>query len=1104
MATQLQVLSSYTLLQSTIDLNQLLNQTQKLGYDSVALTDINVTYGLVKFYKLACKKHLHPILGMTISAPGLIKSTENYHLVVLAKNVKGYHNLLKLSTALMTQEDHFHLPNYERLLHDLIMIVPAQESELSQLLLKNSSQVVDYVKWLKKIKHNDLYLGIGLRNHAVEQVPVIQRLAQLHDLPCVAVDKVQYLNAEDAFSNEVLRHISQGDKISRFTEEGENYFRSNQDFTESFQKHNLQTAINNTQKIAQQCQLEIPFKRTQLPKFPTPHNLDSMSYLKQLVYQGLKQILGAQVPSIYQKRAQHELDVISKMGYADYFLIVWDVINQAHQRKIMTGPGRGSAAGSLVSYGLGITQIDPVEYGLLFERFLNPERVDMPDIDLDIPDNRRDEMVQYMQHKYGDNHMAQIITFGTFAPKQAIRDVGRVFGLSQVELNLWSKAIPSVLGIDLQTAYKQSPSLQNLYRKSSRNQLIFKTALKIENLPRHFSTHAAGIVLSASNLEETVALQKGGSDGALLTQQTKENVETLGLLKIDFLGLRNLTTLNAAVKLIHRHIDSNFQLNNISLQDEQTILLFQRGDTAGVFQFESAGIRSVLRRLKPTSFQDIVATNALYRPGPMQNINHFIARKHHQEPISYPDDSLEPILRSTYGVLVYQEQVMQVLAKMAGFSLAEADLLRRAIAKKNNSLLEQKRDEFVTKSIENGHQQKKAVKVYDYIERFANYGFNKSHAVAYSKLAFSLAYIKVHYPQAFFAALLNANINNDTKIINYLQALKVRKIQVLPPSINNSQQYFTLEDQQHLRFGLFFIKKVRRDVIKEILNKRKSGKYRDIVDFLRRLDPRFLKTENILPLVYSGALDVFTSNRRQLVQNIMDLIESIKLASGSIALFDVVKPKQHQVADFSLNEKLTQEKQYLGTYVSGHPIEHYEKFLTNYHLQKSVDLKTGDTAQVLYYIRNIHVIRTKKGDQMAFLNGGDDLLDYSIIVFPQLYQHVHLKVNQVYLMKIKVNSSIKKPKEYIAQQIKLAAEIVHVAKKIQKHQLYIRFQTKNNQNLKNLLKILKKFPGKIPVVVYFSDSDEKFLLKSQNYIDYSELLRSELTALVGLDNFIYK
>ena len=1101
MATQLQVLSSYTLLQSTIDLNQLVDQAQKLGYTSVALTDINVTYGLVKFYKLAQQKHLHPILGMTIAAPGLIEPTEDYHLVVLAKNIKGYHNLLKLSTALMTQADHFRLPNYEALLEDLIMIVPTQQSELSQLLFKGSSKVADYVQALKKIKHHDLYLGVGLCNHAEEQVSVIQRLAQLHDLPCVAIDEIRYLKAEDAFSNEVLHHIAQGEKISYFTKEGENYFRSNQDFTEAFQKHNLQTAVDNTQKIAEQCQLAIPFQRTQLPQVATPHNLDSMTYLKQLVAQGLKHLLGAPIPAAYQQRAQHELAVIAKMGYADYFLIVWDVIKQAHQRKIMTGPGRGSAAGSLVSYALGITQIDPVEYDLLFERFLNPERVDMPDIDLDIPDDRRDELVQYMQHKYGDNHMAQIITFGTFAAKQAIRDVGRVFGLSQLELNRWSKAIPSVLGIDLKTAYQQSPALQNLYRQSARNQLIFKTALKIENLPRHFSTHAAGIVLSASDLEETVALQKGGSDGALLTQQTKENVEALGLLKIDFLGLRNLTILNAAVQLIRRYFDSNFELKNISLQDEPTLQLFQRGDTAGVFQFESAGIRSVLRRLKPTSFQDIVATNALYRPGPMQNINHFIARKHHQEPISYPDDSLEPILRSTYGVLVYQEQVMQVVAQMAGFSLAEADLLRRAIAKKNDSLLEQKRDEFVTKAVARGHQRQKALKVYDYIERFANYGFNKSHAVAYSKLAFSLAYIKVHYPQAFFAALLNSNINNDTKITNYLQALKVRKIQVLPPSVNESQQYFTLEDQQHLRFGLFFIKKVRRDLVKEILNKRQSGKYHDIVDFLRRLDPRFLKKENILPLVYSGALDVFTSNRRQLVQNITDLIESIKLAAGSIALFDVVKPKQQPVADFSLNEKLTLEKQYLGTYVTGHPVERYEKKLTGYHLQKSVDLKIGHTAQVLYYIQDIRVIRTKKGEQMAFLNGGDDLGDYSITVFPRLYQRVQLEAQQVYLIKLKITSSSKNPKEYLAQKIELAAE---AAPKPQEHQLYVRFQTKNNQNLERLLKISQKFPGKTPVVVYFADSDEKFLLKKQNYIAYNPSLQAELTALVGANNFIYQ
>ncbi|MCO6541341.1 MAG: DNA polymerase III subunit alpha [Lactobacillus sp.] len=1100
MVAQLQVLSSYTLLQSTISLNNLMKQAKHLGYKNLALTDINVTYGLVEFYKLAQKYQIHPILGITIQVNGLIDTNEKYPLIVLAKNNYGYHNLLKLSTWIMTQEDPLLITTKSELLNDLIMIVPANKSELSALLANNSQQVTEYLAALKQIMQQDLYLGISLRNNLQDQAQLINRLSKLHQIPCVALDDVQYLQPEDAFSNEVLHHIASGEKITQFIRQGDNYLRSKNDFVADFQSENLQTALDNTQIIAQQCQVQIPFQRTLLPQFSTPKKVSSIAYLRNLVQAGLHNILGPSISATYQKRAQHELNVIEKMGYADYFLIVWDAINQAHKMNIMTGPGRGSAAGSLVSYALGITQVDPIQYGLLFERFLNPERVDMPDIDLDIPDNRRDELVQYMQQKYGDDHMAQIITFGTFAAKQALHDVGRVFGLSQTDLSRWSKAIPKTLGIDLKTAYQQSPALKNLYQQSTRNQLMFKTALKIENLPRHYSTHAAGIVLSAHNLNETVALQQGGSDGALLTQQTKGNVEALGLLKIDFLGLRNLTILNSAVTLIKQDFAADFQLAQIPLEDEATLKLFQAGDTDGIFQFESAGIKAVLRQLQPTSFQDIVATNALYRPGPMKNIAHFIARKHHQEPISYPDDSLEPVLKSTYGILVYQEQVMQVVSQMAGFTLAEADLLRRAMAKKNETLIAQKRDEFVSQSVKRGHQQQNAIKVYEYIERFANYGFNKSHAVAYSKLAYDLAYIKVHYPQAFFVSLLNSNINNDTKITIYLRALKLRKIQVLPPSINLSQSYFSIE-KQHLRFGLLFIKKMRRDVINDILVKRQDNKYLNLVDFLRRLDVRFLKADNILPLVYSGALDEFSTNRRQLVQNVGDLVESIKLAAGSVSLFDIVKPKQHHVKDFSTSEKLIQEKQYLGTYVSGHPIDRYKKALVAHNIQTIVDLNIGVTANVLYYVQNIKVIRTKKGSNMAFLTGGDDIFDYSVTVFPRLYQNVEIEANQVYLIKLKVTNGQKQDKEYIAQNIELADTALQKPKA---QHLYVRFQNKSNQNLQQLLQLIQQFPGNIPVVVYFADSDEKYLLKKQNKIANNKVVQKKLTDLVGLHNFIYQ
>ncbi|MBA1435009.1 DNA polymerase III subunit alpha [Bombilactobacillus bombi] len=1100
MVSQLQVLSSYSLLQSTNEINNLVKQARQLGYDALALTDVNVTYGLIEFYKIARKNQLHPILGMTIQVEGLILTDQSYPLLVLAKNIDGYHNLLKLSSLLMTSEQTVSILDKKNLLQNLIVIVPAVDSELATLLEQNEQPLSDYLQKLLQIKSTDLYLGIGLRAKAQDQAYLIQRLAQLHNLPLVALDDVQYLKPEDAFSNEVLHHIAAGTQVEKFIPQGSNYLRSAADFYHDFRVHDLQEAVTNTQKIAQQCQVEIPFQRTLLPHFVTPSHLDSITYLRQLVQQGLEQHFAKGIPTAYQQRVQHELNVINKMGYADYFLIVWDVINQAHKLNIMTGPGRGSAAGSLVSYALGITQVDPLEYGLLFERFLNPERVDMPDIDLDIPDNRREELVQYMQTKYGNDHMAQIITFGTFAAKQSLRDVGRVFGLSQVELSRWSKAIPKTLGISLQSAYQQSLALRNLYQQSARNKLIFKTALKIENLPRHFSTHAAGIVLSAHNLDETVALQAGASDGALLTQQTKTNVEALGLLKIDFLGLRNLTILNSAVQLIQQYFDKNFDFQQVNLNDAATLKLFQHGDTDGVFQFESAGIRSVLRQLQPTNFNDIVATNALYRPGPMQNIDHFIARKHHQEPITYPDESLQPILQPTYGILVYQEQVMQVVSQMAGFSLAEADLLRRAMAKKNEQLIVEKKNEFIIQAVKRGHQKQNALKVYEYIERFANYGFNKSHAVAYSKLAYCLAFIKVHYPQAFFAALLNANLNNDSKITTYLQALKLRQIKVLAPSVNHSQQYFTLEGSQ-LRFGLSCIKKTRRDVIEDILKKRAQGPYSSLVDLLQRLDARFLKSENLLPLVYSGALDELVENRRQLVQNVADLVESIKLAAGSVSLFDILKPKKRKIVDFSAEEKLDQEKQYLGTYISGHPVERFQHALTNYHFQKITNLSVNASANVLYYIRQIKVIRTKKGTQMAFLSGGDEIGDYTITVFPNLFQRLDLETNQVYVVKIKVTLGRHDDKEYIAQNLELAQNILQ---KQHTKKLYIRFDTKKKQNLQKLLQLTQQYPGSIPVIVYFEDSDEKFLLKRQNFVSENAELNDKLQELLGKNNFVYQ
>lgn len=1101
MATQLQVLSSKTLLHSTIRIPDLVKNALKNGYKSLALTDVNVTYNLVDFYKAAKAAGLKAILGMTVQVKGLLESDQVFPLIVLAKNDFGYHNLLKLSSKIMTSDEDISMLENKALLNNLIVIMPGESSELNYAISQGPDFIKQLLQNIKDLNLDEFYLGISLRGTANKFAKSITRIAQLNNFQTVALDDIRYLNSNDAFATNVLQHIETGEKISDYTESGPYYLRSANNFKLEFEREGLLDALKNTDKIAKECNVNIEFKRTQLPSFKTPNDISSIIYLKKLVYQGLKLLFLKNIPNEYIERAGHELKVIEKMGFADYFLIVWDAVNQAHKMNIFTGPGRGSAAGSLVSYALGITRVDPIEYGLLFERFLNPERVDMPDIDLDIPDTRRDDLVHYMQKKYGSNNMSQIITFGTFAAKQSLRDVGRVFGQSQIEMSRWSKAIPKKLGIDLKTSYKQSLPLRNLYQQSSRNQLIFKTALKIEGLPRHFSTHAAGVVLSKEPLDETVAVQNGGSADTILTQQTKSNVEALGLLKIDFLGLRNLTILDNAIKIIKNNYNSKFNAAIVPMNDAKTLRLFQLGDTDGVFQFESAGIKSVLRRLKPTSFEDVVATNALYRPGPMENIPTFIARKHGQEPIVYPDESLRPILKSTYGVLVYQEQVMQSVSNMAGFSLAEADILRRAMAKKKKSIIDEKRTKFIEESIKRGHKKENAVKVYDYIERFSNYGFNKSHAVAYSKLAYTLAYIKTWYPQAFFTAVINSNVGNDEKIQVYLQSLKTRKIPVKAPDINLSQRNFTTEEKA-IRFGLLFIKGTRRDFISNILEERKNGKYTSLLNFLQRIDQRFLKLENIEPFIYSGAFDSFNKNRHEMELNAKDLVERISLAGESLSLFDVLKPKDNYVDDYSEVERLDKEKKYLGVYVSGHPVDKYKYLRLDYPIKNLSLLEQNQISYVLYFLRNIKVIRTKRGEQMAFVDGGDATRDYPVTIFPSLYRKLNdLEASQVYLMRVKPSLNRRGDTELIAQSIQKAKNIKSTKTK---HQLFIRLSSHDKNVTNNMMKILNQYHGNVPVLVYFSDTDSKYLLKKANWIDYNDKIKAKLVKLVGPENIVFE
>ncbi len=1099
---QLQMMSSFSLLHSPAKLTELIDQSKARGYTAIALTDLNNLYGSIDFYKYAKKIGIKPIIGLTIEIAGIIETDNTYPLLLLAQNDKGYKNLIKISSRIMSTKEPVHIDDLRDVLNGLFVITPASDAEI---LKTDLSAYFEQLKAL--VQADDLYLGVSLYSGQIDNVKTIRKIAHDYQVPLVALGDVRYVNQDDHLAYQVVNNLRTGQRFENLDQvvvNGDHYLRDYQVFANDFSNVDMQEAVDNANSIADRCNVEIEFKETELPEFQTPQGITSIQFLHDLTNKGLKKRLGT-VSADYQKRLEYELSVIDKMGFSDYFLIVWDVIKHAHAVGIKTGPGRGSAAGSLVSYCLGITQVDPIKYDLLFERFLNPQRVNMPDIDLDLPDDRRDEMVMYMHDKYGSDHMAQIITFGTLAAKMALRDISRTFSQTQFQMSQWSNAIPHKLNISLKESFEESSTLRNLVDNSKENQLIFKVAQRIEGIPRHYSTHAAGIVLSKKPMTDIVAVQLE-DDGINLTQQTKYNVESVGLLKMDFLGLKNLTILDKSVQAISKRYQKEFIPEKIPLNDQKTLQIFQRGATDGVFQFESDGIRSVLRRLVPTSFDDIVATNALYRPGPMQNISTFIARKHGQEPVTYPDASLEKILRPTYGILVYQEQVMQASSEMANFSLADADILRRAISKKNEQLIEENRQKFIDGAIEQGHKKESAQKVYQYIERFGNYGFNKSHAVAYSMIAFWLAYIKVHFPDIFFACLLNANLNNETKVSTYIQDAKDSHVKILNVDINQSQFEFTDSDAG-IRFGFLSIKGMRRDLATEIINERnKDGEFTSPLNFLQRLDRRFVKNDYLEPMILSGAFDEFNRNRKELLYDFRDLVESIQLAGSNLSLFDVLDPKKHQVDDFSLTERLNQEKEYLGVYVSGHPVEKYRERILNLPLVKVTDLhQTQNAVNVLGLVKNLRVIRTKKGQRMCFMTIEDETGSISVTVFPKLFQQIeNMDLDgKIFVFVGRGNVGQRGDLELIADRLNDPKQFT-VQLPAEKLYLRVTKQLDTAQNLEKLYEIIEESKGKMPVIIYREKNRQALLLKSNHWIDFNSNVRNKLEMFLGKRSVLVK
>ena len=1102
--TPLDVKSSYSLLKSPTRISDLVTTAKERGYKALALTDENVLYGAVEFYNAAKKAGIKPIFGLRLVVALNETDGTKLDLVFLAKNQRGYQHLMDLSTLQQTRKDKkapLTVAQISPLLNELFIIIPPQSTVFSVL-----AQPTSILTELANLGDDDsVLLGVNSRLDDV-QIDTLQQLSKQLSLPLVGTSPVDYLNANDLFASRVLQAIDAGVELKDPTIEaerrGQHYLHSKEQVIQDYKAKGLSAAAQKTVEVATLCNVELQFRAPVLPHFKNQAGISSQQYLRSLCIQGLKKRRVAPGKTIqqYQERLAMELKIIHEMGFDDYFLIVWDVINFAHQQKITTDPGRGSAAGSLVAYALAITEVDPLQYDLLFERFLNPERAQMPDIDLDIPDNRRDEVLQYVHQKYGHQRVAQIITFGTLAAKQVVRDVSRVFNLPRYDMQRLIDALPHGLHVTLKDALNESQQLKNLLDDNPKFRLLIQVAQQLEGLPRHYSIHAAGIVLSEQPLHEVVPLQDG-SDGLLMTQFAKDTVEALGLLKMDFLGLKNLSIMDNTLQMI-RQEDPAFDLQKINFNDPLTLQLFQRGKTEGIFQFESSGIRNVLVNLHPTNFEDIVAVNALYRPGPMENIPHFTARKAGKEKIAYPAPSLEKILGPTYGILVYQEQVMQLASVMAGFTLGEADLLRRAMSKKKKATMEDMRTKFIAGATEHGYSAQVAHQVFEYIDRFANYGFNHSHAVAYSMMAFEMAYLKVHYPAAFFTALMNAETNIE-KLKRHVGDAKQFGVKISGPRINISESSFLLHDGT-VYFGFSAIKGVRRDFVAAILEERQeNGKFTDLRNFITRIPERWQKQELIEPLIYSGAFDNMGYNRAEMIDALPKLISGIELFAG-FANFDdpTLQTAIDQRNEFPLLTRLTKENEYLGVYLSGHPVTQYYQLGQQLHATKIADLYPNSEATIIVLTNHVKTIYTKREHrEMAFVNDETGAVD--ITVFPKQYQQFkeQLETNKILIVRGRVEYREGRGLQLVANQLQDVKK-VQQERPSQRWVLRILPSLDTEMVHRELNNIFNEYHGSIPVLLFYPANDKKILLDQKRWLKNSQKAKKALVAVLGQENVV--
>ena len=1141
----LHVHTEYSLLDGSNKIKEYVKRVKELGMNAAAITDHGVMYGVIDFYREARDAGINPIIGCEVYvAPNSRFDKEMtggedryYHLVLLAENNTGYANLMKIVSKGFT-EGYYYKPRVDmevlREYHEGIIALSAcLAGEVARYIQKG---LIDEAK-KSALKYQECF-GKGnyfleLQDHGLPlQHTVNTALLQISkelDIPLVATNDCHYTYREDEKPHDILLCIQTGKRLSdedRMRYEGGQYYVKSEEEMKGLFPYAWE-AVENTQRIADRCHVEIEFGHTKLPHFEVPEGYDSWSYLNKLCQDGLAEHYSKEEAESLQERLEYELGVIRKMGYVDYFLIVWDFINYAKNHDIMVGPGRGSAAGSLVSYCLKITNIDPIKYNLLFERFLNPERVSMPDIDIDFCFERRQEVIDYVAEKYGHEKVVQIVTFGTMAAKGVIRDVGRVMDLPYSYVDSIAKMIPNELNITIDKALKMNPELRKAYESDEQVKNLIDMSKRLEGLPRHTSMHAAGVVICPEAADEFVPLSRG-SDGSIVTQFTMTTLEELGLLKMDFLGLRTLTVIQNAVKLVEKSTGIHLDIDHIDFDDKDVLASLGTGKTDGVFQLESGGMKNFMKELKPQNLEDIIAGISLYRPGPMDFIPKYIKGKNNHGAITYSCPQLEPILSSTYGCIVYQEQVMQIVRGLGGYTMGRSDLVRRAMSKKKQSVMEKERHNFVYGNPEegvpgcvaNGIPEEVADQIYGDMMDFAKYAFNKSHAACYAVVAYQTAYLKYYYPVEFMAALMTSVIDNPGKVAEYILTCRSMGISILPPDVNEGELGFSVSGKS-IRYALTAIKGVGRPVIEALTAERKArGPFRDFPDFITRMSDTELNKRNVENFIKAGAFDSLGGTRKQYMSVYVQLMDQQQHnrknnLAGQMSLFDLVSEEEKaeyeirlpDVGEYSKELLLGFEKEVLGIYISGHPLEEYEqlwkKHITNTTADFMLDEETGETVvkdgvkvTIGGMISERKIKYTKKDQVMAFLQVEDLVGSVEVIVFPKTYEPNSMKLMEEEKVFLTGRVSLEEERDG-----KLICESVRTFDEVPR-KLWVKFpdMTSYMEAEQKLLQAIRESDGSDGVVIYIENPRSMKNLPPNLNVKADRELVTRLTELFGEEN----